>query len=71
MKDDEESNNWRQTHESSLLYSYLAGLRCLKNIERIGSELKHLNLSCNDLSDLSPLSSLTFLQELNLAENKM
>ena len=50
---------------------FLSGLRCLWNIEKIGKNLLNLNLSCNDLSDISPLSSLTQIRELNLSENNL
>lgn len=49
----------------------LAGLRCIRNIEKLGGALKILDLSYNDLSDLSPISLLRHLEDLDLSQNNL
>lgn len=49
----------------------VAGLRCIRNIEKLGGALKILDLSCNDLSDLSPISLLRHLEDLDLSQNNL
>lgn len=63
----------RQTHGNELKKIKLSnnGLQCIRNIEHLSPVLEKLDLSCNDLSDIQPLSLLTSLVELDLSENRI
>ena len=63
----------RQTHGNELRKIKLSnnGLQCLKNIEYLSPVLEKLDLSCNDLHDIQPLSLLSSLVELDLSENRI
>ena len=63
----------RQTHGNELKKIKLSnnGLQCIRNIEHLSPALEKLDLSCNDLSDIQPLSLLTSLVELDLSENRI
>ena len=45
-------------------------LRQIEHIFRFSS-VRDLNLSCNRITDISPLASMTQLEEVNLSENYM
>ena len=63
----------RQTHGNELKKIKLSnnGLQCIKNIEYLSPVLEKLDLSCNDLNDIHPLSLLSSLVELDLSENRI
>ena len=63
----------RQTHGNELKKIKLSnnGLQCIKNIEYLSPVLEKLDLSCNDLNDIHPLSLLSSLVELDLSGNRI
>jgi hypothetical protein len=63
----------RQAHGNELRKIKLSnnGLKDVRNIEHLSPVLAKLDLSCNDLADLRPLSVLTSLEELDLSENRV
>ena len=67
------------TDQSILLFSIASslwvivplGLRCVKKIESFAGSLEALNLSKNELADISPVSQLVNLRFLDASENYM
>jgi len=47
------------------------GLHRLNNIEKFSGSLARLNLSYNEISDITPLSTLNNMQELSVEENEI
>ena len=76
------SNNGKNYFISTIVFAWimsrtresltiLSGLRCVKKLDKFSASLETLNLSRNELSNLSDISSLSALQEVDLSGNFM